>query len=304
MEDSRNQELVQRLRERIEELGDGGMSKVSSDIGYSSSSAISQYLKGVYKSNKVIEEKLTEYFAVMDAAEDMETGATYVPTSISAQVYNTIRNCHLQGGLAFEVGDPGIGKTMAAEKYVADYPSSAYLLTVNPCFAGITSFLKLLCRTVHAAEGRKDDMWLNCAARLAGKKVLIIDEAQHIPPKTLEIIRALADSVKGLGIVFIGNRATVDNMGGAREAVFAQITSRRKQCKIRFTTQITADDIEMLFPVFKERALRRETELLLAVAQSKQGIRGATNLYYNARDNGNISYDGLIAMAKYMELRI
>lgn len=302
--DTRNHALVARVKSRLEELGEGGMAKLSADLGYSNSSAISQYLKGVYKSNGALEAKLEEYFAVMDAAEEMETGLAYVPTSISAQVYNTIRNCHLQGGLAFEVGDPGIGKTMAAEKYVADFPSSAYLLTVNPCFAGITSFLKLLCRTVHAAEGRKDDMWLNCAARLSGKKVLIIDEAQHIPPKTLEIIRALSDDVKGLGIVFIGNRSTVDNMGGAREAVFAQITSRRKQCKIRFTSQISAADIEMLFPVFRERGMRQETELLLAVAQSKQGIRGATNLYYNARDNGNISYDGLIAMAKFMELRI
>lgn len=271
-------------------------------LGFTTPSGLNQYLKGTYKSPAAMERKLQEYFSISEAADRLHVEPDYAPTSISEAVYATIRQAHLKGGLAIECGDAGIGKTKGVRKYLADYPNNAVLITVNPAFVSISSFLKLLCRTLHIAEGRRDDMWLNVASYFAGsRKVLIIDEAQHLPVKTIELIRALADYVPSMGVVFVGNRAVADNMGGRLEAAFAQITSRTKARKIRLTTQITAEDIRLLFP---NLAGEREHALLLAIAQSKQGIRGAANLYSNACDNEDTSYDGLILMAKYMEMAI
>ena len=47
-----------------------------------------------------------------------------------------------------------------------------------------------------------------------------------------------------------------------------------------------------------------EIDFLLRVARSEQGIRGCVNLFSNAYDNENISYAGLVAMAKEMDLQI
>ena len=43
---------------------------------------------------------------------------------------------------------------------------------------------------------------------------------------------------------------------------------------------------------------------LLGVARSEQGIRGASNVFSNAVDNGNITYAGLLSMAKAMKLKV
>jgi DNA transposition AAA+ family ATPase len=274
----------------------------ASMLGFNNSSGLNQYLKGTYKAPASFEKKLQEFFNVAEAAAQLHSISDYVKTSISEAVYTTIRSAHLKGQLAIECGDAGIGKTKAAQKYVQDYPNSAYLVTVNPVFANASSFLKLLCRTLHIAEGRRDDMWLNAASFFSGsRKVLIVDEAQHLPIKTIELIRQLADYVATMAVVFIGNRRVVDNMGGRREAEFAQLENRTRFTEIRHTRDIKLSDIQKLFPALVGDM---EQALMLKIAQGRQGLRGAVNLYSEACDNENITYEGLLAMAKAMRISI
>ena len=81
---------------------------------------------------------------------------------------------------------------------------------------------------------------------------------------------------------------------------FSQIISRTKMKTIRHTSEILPQDIELLYPALSGK--KKEIELMLKIAQSEQGIRGTQNLYSNAMDNQDISYAGLIAMAKAMEI--
>lgn len=299
-----NPELQQRLREYIAECG--SQSKAASAIG-KSTAAISTYLSNTFKGNlENFEKHLEEIFENKKAAEQLKSasvGTVYKPTSISKGVYETIRLCHLKGGLAIECGDAGIGKTMACKKYAEDYPTSAIYVTVNPCLVTLSAFLKLLCRVQKiTANGRKDEMWMRLADSFEGeRKVLIIDEAQHLPIKTIEAIRAFFDSNPQLGICLVGNIETVTNTGKSKEA-FAQIRNRTKLTEVRHTSAIQSSDIEILFPAVAtdEKAIN----LLLGIARSEQGIRGASNVFSNSVDNGNITYSGLIAMAKAMRLKV
>lgn len=292
-------ELQQVLEAYITKVG--GQRIAADRIGYSAAT-ISTYRKGTYDGDvEKLEGKLRELFAINEAAATMYTAPDYVPTSISSRVYETIRICHLKGGLAIECGDAGIGKTKAATKYAADYPNSAIYMTVNPCFTSLSSFLKLLCRRLRIPTGRKDDMWLEVDAALRGeRKVLIVDEAQHLTIKTIDSIRSFFDSNPELGIILIGNAETVTSQGGRARESCSQIRNRTKLTEIRHTTQITLDDVRMLFPALDGR--QKELELLHVIAQSEQGVRGAVNLYSNAVDNENVSYDGLLAMARAMRI--
>ena len=252
------------------------------------------------------ESSLEERFRNREAAENLKSAAVsgeYKPTSISQGVYETIRLCHLKGGLAIECGDAGIGKTMACKKYAEDYPSSAVYVTVNPCLVTLNAFLKLLCKALKvAASGRKDEMWFRLSDTFSGeRKVLIIDEAQHLPIKTIEAIRAFFDNNPLLGICLVGNIETVTNTGRSKEA-FAQIRNRTKLTEIRHTASIQGEDIQLLFPAIAED--EKATQLILGIARSEQGLRGAGNVYSNAIDNGNITYSGLFAMAKAMRLNV
>ena len=301
---SANPELQQKLRDYIRECG--SQNNAAKAIG-KSTAALSTYLSNTYKGNlENFESHLEEVFKNKDAAENLKSAVVdgeYKPTSISEGVYETIRLCHLKGGLAIECGDAGIGKTMACKKYAEDYPTSAIYVTVNPCLVTLNAFLKLLCRVQKiTANGRKDEMWMRLSDTFAGeRKVLIIDEAQHLPIKTIEAIRAFFDSNPLLGICLVGNIETVTNTGRSKEA-FAQIRNRTKLTEIRHTAAIQGNDIALLFPAVApdDKAIN----FLLGIARSEQGIRGASNVFSNSVDNGNITYDGLLAMAKAMKLKV
>ena len=299
-----NKELQQQLRDYIESVG--SQSKAATSLGWSTA-ALSTYLSGKYKGNlENFEKSLQEAFGNKDAAEQLksnEVGDTYQPTSISESVYKTIRLCHLKGGLAIECGDAGIGKTMACRKYAENYPTTAIYVTVNPCLVTLNAFLKLLCRVMKIqTSGRKDEMWFRLADSFSGeRKVLIIDEAQHLPIKTIEAIRAFFDNNPLLGICLVGNIDTVTNTGRSKEA-FAQIRNRTKLTQVRHTSSIKSQDIVMLFPAIASDD--KAVQLIVSIARSEQGIRGAMNVFSNAVDNENISYEGLFAMAKEMRLKV
>lgn len=292
-----NPELQQKLEQYISEVG--SQSKAAGNIGYSTGT-LSTYRKGTYNGDvEKFESRLREFFDLKNEAQTLYSAPDYVPTSISEGVYSTIRMCHLKGGLADECGDAGIGKTKAALKYAAEYPGSAIYVTVNPCVSSLNAFLKLLCRQLKLPTGRKDDMWMEVDAALrGGRKVLIIDEAQHLPIKTIEAIRAFTDDNPELGVTLIGNPETVTN--GRSRPAFAQIRNRTKLINIRRTLEVTKDDVKLLFPALAGRD--KEIDLMHTIARSEQGIRGAVNLYSNARDNEDTSYQGLMAMAKEMKI--
>lgn len=298
-----NAELQKRLKEYCEFCG--SQNKAAKSLGYSSA-YISQYLNGTFKGDILqFEKSIKEAFDNRQAAESLKSTVVtdeYIPTSVSQGVYGTIRLCHLKGGLAIECGDAGIGKTMACKKYVNDYPSTAVYVTVNPCLVTLNAFLKVLCRALKVQTGRKDEMWLKLADIFAGeRKVLIVDEAQHLPIKTIEAIRAFSDFNPTLGVCLVGNIETVTNTGKSKEA-FAQIKNRTKLTEIRHTTSITENDIALLFPAISGD--EQATKFMLGIARSEQGIRGATNVFSNALDNNNITYAGLVAMAKAMKIKL
>lgn len=297
--------LQAQLQELVKEAG--SQAKAAKLLN-KSSAAISTYLSGRYAGDLAgFERMLKEYFGNRAAAQGMTSAQVitgdYVGTSISTDVYQIIRLANLKGGLYTACGDAGIGKTMACEQYVRDYPSAAVYVTVNPSLATCRAFLRLLCRKLRLQQGCRDDMWMRiCDYFAGGPKVLIIDEAQHLPLRTIEDIRALYDNNPQLGICFIGNVDTVTRTGGKGMDAFAQLRNRTRLTEIYHTAQITIDDMRLLYPrlVSDQEALK----VMHAIARSDQAIRGATNVYGNALDNGDVSAAGLVSMARQMKIRI
>lgn len=294
-------EYDKELQRKLEVYLQSGVSqnKAAAAIGVSPT-RLSQYRHSKYEGDiEELEAILKEFFANHEAAKAVYRAVTYAETSVSKGVYQTIRICHLKGGLAVEAGDAGIGKTMAAKKYVEDYPNSAVYVAVNPCTSSVTTFLKSFARSLHIdVSGRKDDMWARINDALIGsKRVLIIDESQHLPIKTIETIRSFVDCNKDFGVVMIGNINSLCNNG---KPGYAQIRNRTKLMGTRHTSHITISDVRLLFPDADDKS----AEFLHKITQTEQGVRGACNLYNNAADNANVSYEGLVAMAKATKIMI
>lgn len=276
-----------------------------------SSGTITEIRNDRYKGNiDNICEKIVAYLKIKEQYNNCYCEIEYADTSISENIYKMLEYCQIKGGLCSVAGDAGIGKTKACRKYVKDHPTNTVLITVNPCITSIKSILSVLAGSVGAVQAKsRDELWLNIRNKLRDGMLLVFDEAQHLTARTIDTLRSFSDSFADnnctLGIAFIGNLEVATKFGSnCRKAEFAQIVSRTKQSPIYATTQIKRDDIYKLFPILKKDNMEKETDLLLNIAQTKQGIRGTVNLFSNAYDNEDISYKGLIAMAKTMNLNI
>ena len=299
------------LLEKVDELQrTKGLSqaKVSELIGISSGT-LSQLKNNKYGADPTAAfDKIESYFGVKEEAQLTYSEIGYAQTSISSEIYSIIRICQVKGGLAVACGDAGIGKTKAARQYIKDNPSKSVLITVNPCITAIKPLLEVIADKVGAGTERsRDRLWFSIASKLSDGMVLIFDEAQHLSYKTIEVLRSFsdyfADMDQTLGICFIGNTDTVSRMGG-KKAEFAQIANRTKQRKVYSKENITRDDIIKLFPILQAENMETEIDLMWKVARTPQALRGAINLFSNAYDNGNYTYEGLIAMMKFMDMAI
>lgn len=284
----------------------GSQKKAAARIGISDGS-ISSIRKGTYGADPTgYLDRLIAYFENKEAAAENYSPKTYIRTSVSEDVYAVIRNCHLQGGLAIACGDAGIGKTEAAKQYAKDYSSGCIMLTANPCFRSAKSMMKLLGAELNASASAVDDLWLAIVNKLSDGTVIIIDEAQHLGIRTIETLRSFSDwfDSKGqtLGICFIGNQETVGRLGGKQKAELAQIRNRTKLTRTYSAQKITRDDIALLFPALSGKDM--ELDFMLKIAHSQQAVRGAVNLFANAYSNEDVSYKGLVSMAKDMEMAV
>lgn len=299
------------LLEKVEALRKSkglSQSKVAELIGISSGT-LSQLINRKYPADpQQLFSIIDNYFGVKEEAKLTYSEIEYADTSISSEIYDIIRVCQVKGGLAVACGAAGIGKTKAAQQFVKDHNTNSILITVNPCITAIKSLLKVIASKIGASiEKSRDELWISIVENLSDGMVLIFDEAQHLPPKTIEVLRSFSDyfsdNGQTLGICFIGNLETVGRYSG-KKAEFAQISNRTKQRKIYTQEEIKREDIIKLFPLLESGSFDKEIELLWRVSKTPQALRGAINLFSNAYDNDNYTYDGLVAMMKFMDMHI
>lgn len=309
-----NKALQAKLEQYIQNSGIS-QAKLAPQVGVSQT-ALSQYRNSKYDKGDIteLERKLEEFFRAQETAQAMEEKAApyrptvdYIPTSISEDVYQAIKYCQVQRGMTILHGDAGLGKTRGAERFIRENPNSAIYITVTPTCGTLGNMMKLLARALHIQETRnKLELMLNIREKLEGtNKVIIIDEAQHLKLSALEEIRSLSDpnsitGEKGTGICLIGNTEVYTRMMGKQQAQFAQLFSRIRMNRYYSTRQVTPEDIQALFPKLAEEGDKKELDFLLGISQSKWGIRGAVNVYNNAVNNEDISYEGLYNMARNM----
>ena len=284
----------------------GSQNKACNLIGISAA-IISGLRSGSYKGDEDKQfEKLIAYLRVKEEAKDSYKAQDYVPTSISEDVYQYIRNCQNKGGLMAISGDAGVGKTRAIRHFCENNNLNTIWITANPCLNTVKPVLKALSKALNVNARTNDDMYLGIQDKLKDGMVIIFDEAQHLSLKVIETLRGFsdyfADRGQTLGICFVGNSTTISKFGGKQDAVFEQIANRTIQRPIFNTKQIKKTDMELLFPLLAGKDM--EIEFLLGIAQTKQAIRGAMHLFSNAYDNGDISYNGLVNMAKHMNMNL
>ena len=145
--DEQRKELVERAYDELEKRGLSA-NKAEGLLGVSGS-ILSGLKSGNYRGNtdKYLE-MLEKYFESVDYSISDKIDLDYVETSISRDIYERLKNCKNRGGMAVVCGDPGIGKTKTAFKFLNEDTDRVIYIAVNPCMSTAEQLLKLcdVCR--------------------------------------------------------------------------------------------------------------------------------------------------------------
>lgn len=289
-------ETIEKIKGYMEERGlSQGATAKKAGIAESS---FSKFLTGTYTKMEKLAQQVEEFLEKEEmrgntvSAEDLG----FARTTISNKVLNVLEYCNIQRSLGVVYGDAGIGKTFTAKNWAKDR-TDVYFVTVNPAFAKSKPFLRLLAKALKIeVSGTLDMQMMDILDKLSeSDKMIIVDEAQCLDKRTLEIIRSINDAT-GTAIVLIGNEVVYSKMLGKRQAEFAQLFSRISMRNHLLTDFFNMEDMKLVFADADEE----EAQYLLKVSQSKYGLRGATALYANAKNNDNASLAGLRSMSRQM----
>lgn len=293
-------DLVQKCIEYMEEKK-LSQAKLAVLIGIGEST-FSRWLKGTYPNPESISQKVEIFFEKEDMRKEVVAARDigFAMTTISKKVWQVLEYCRLQRIVGAVYGDAGVGKTRTMEEWKADKPD-VISVTVCPAFGSPKPFLKLLARELKTSRvGGIDDIFLDILDKLTGgDRTIVIDEAQHLNRKTLEVVRSINDSTR-TAIILIGNETVYSKMVGKQQAEFAQLFSRLGMRNHILTDMFVEEDVQDVFGEHDKEVI----DHLLGICRSKYGLRGATHVFVNAQNNGDMSIKGIKAMAKLMGILV
>lgn len=194
-------------------------------INYSAAT-LSQWLENNYiGDNAAVEKAVQAYFQLQEERSIApKKEIPFVMTSIARKIGEIARACHLDGEIGVVYGDPGLGKTVAIKRY-AEENKNVILMEVDLGHTAKAFFSGLHVKLGMDGSGNVHHMFEDVVQKLAGSnRMIIVDEAEHLPYKALELLRRIYDKA-AVGILLVGVQRLIRNLRGSR-GEFAQLYSR------------------------------------------------------------------------------
>ncbi|MCL2268575.1 MAG: AAA family ATPase [Chitinispirillia bacterium] len=191
-----------------------------------SAATLSQFAAGKYPGDVLAVYK--KVLAVMAREKDKSASPKiergFIETSASKRVFEIARNCHVVGEIGVCYSAAGLGKTESVREYTRRH-SDVILIEADPCYTAKVLFGELRELIGGTSRGNLYDVFVECCRRLKGSgRLLIVDEAEQLPYKALELLRRLHDKT-GIGILLTGMPKLLANLKGLN-GEYAQLYSR------------------------------------------------------------------------------
>ncbi|MBL7997454.1 MAG: AAA family ATPase [Candidatus Kapabacteria bacterium] len=191
-----------------------------------SATTVSQWLQGKY---------LGDTGAIDTAAEQMLTRELerkakpkvrlqFVKTRVASAVREVCKIAHLDGEIGVITGDAGLGKTEAVKDY-AKNNEGVVLIEADLGYSARNLFQEIHRRIGLDGAGGIRKLFSDIVDKLSDTGwVIIVDEAEHLPYKALELIRRIHDKA-GVGLVLVGMPRLIANLRG-KQGEYKQLYSR------------------------------------------------------------------------------
>ncbi len=192
-------------------------------------STISMWLNNNYKGdNDKIADKINNFIQ----REKERSGNEELPfadISIVKYIFEIARLCHTKGKIGVCAGCAGLGKTVAVKKYIKEYMDS--ILIESDSGYSAKSLLKEIHRRLGlSGKGSVYDLMSEVITKLnQSGRLLIIDEAENLPYRALEITRRIHDKT-AIGVLLVGRNILFENLRGFNNQ-YDQLYSRVKYHK-------------------------------------------------------------------------
>jgi DNA transposition AAA+ family ATPase len=242
MEQTQEQETEQAISKVIADLMDymertgTTQSRVAKACGISSAT-LSYFTKGNYGGDVgSVADKVRDFLeieATRAATKCKDGGIVRTSAFGTIQKFCGLVLTHKVVGLL--TGDAGVGKTTALKAFSKDHPS-VILIEADHGYTARALFDELCAHLALDDRGSLHQKLVRVVEKLDGSgRMIIIDEAEHLPYRALELIRRVYDKA-GVGIALCGMPRLEKNVQGDREH-YAQLNSRvSAPCRARLLT--------------------------------------------------------------------
>ncbi|MEM6334521.1 MAG: AAA family ATPase [Planctomycetota bacterium] len=149
----------------------------------------------------------------------------FVKTAVAERMLTVIERTAILGFISVITGPPGVGKTMAIDVARSIVPGSV-VLRIRATTKTPSAFIHALAAKLRLYGTKTSSAIAEAKVieHLAGTgRLLILDEANRLPPAALEVVRDLHDEA-GVGVVLVGTVEMLDTIDC--EDIFGQLSSR------------------------------------------------------------------------------
>jgi len=195
-----------------------------------SGGTISLFLRDGYQASGVnVAKRIAAWLELETRRAVAPRDAMWVETRAAKEVLTVLAQCHELRDFGMIYGAAGIGKTRAAERYREQHPDSI-LLRCTESIRQRRPFLRSLAMIENVkapVSGAMDALFEGVLVRLRNSgRLLIIDEAQKLDFRTVELVRDLHD-LAGIGVVLMGDELIYQMLhAGRTRAQYERLASR------------------------------------------------------------------------------
>lgn len=189
-----------------------------------SATSINLWLNDNYNGNNDKIADTINNFIQREKERNFKSFIPYVETSIVKYIHEVARLCHTSGEIGVCYGESGLGKTVAVKEYAKQY-SDAILIETDPGYNPKSLLCEMHKRLGLSAKGTAYSLMDEVIRKLSNSgRLLIVDEAENLPYKGLEVLRRIYDKT-GVGMLLVGMPALVENLRGSQNQ-YKQLYSR------------------------------------------------------------------------------
>ena len=214
--------LAVKLRQKMKEK-DYSLTHVSKAINVSIP-RLGLWLNNKYTGNVTKVNEAVKSFLEREELRERRIKFGFINTSVANDVFDIAKTCSIENIIGVCCGPAGLGKTVAVRQYAKEHTEVILIeadfgYTPKVLFSEIHKQLGFDgCGTIHS-------MLLDIVEKLkASDRLIIVDEAENLPYKALELLRRIYDKAN-VGILLVGMPRLFNNLKGEK-GQYAQLYSR------------------------------------------------------------------------------